>query len=253
MRCGISTALELSCSGGHGGRQRLHPPDADAHDRRFWVKAGENLQSRSDARGTANCRRACRSVESACIAACAFGGHLPGAGAWARASARGRWSPASRCCGWQAAVSAGGSSLCGTGAVAGTGARGCLPAGRPAHRAIERLWSGSAQSPGHPFTLIPLYAALVCLLPCARGCWLSAGGCVRGGAAGHLLAAAVGTAGQRPSRRGAPSTLWAAHRRLRWLPRTTGQWTVPARAAQCGGETRLARRRAHRELVAICA
>ena len=33
----------------------------DAHDRRFWVKSkGRTCKSRSDVRGTANCRRACR-------------------------------------------------------------------------------------------------------------------------------------------------------------------------------------------------
>ena len=118
----------------------------DAHDRRFWVKAGENLQ-KPVRRPWFNRlpERLQGLAESACIAACASAATFPvlvlrglSVSAWAVVSSIAvLWGAA-------AAFAGTGSSFCGTGAVAGTGTRGALPGGRPAHRAIERL-GGLAQ------------------------------------------------------------------------------------------------------------
>lgn len=93
-----------------------------------------------------------------------------------------------------AAFAGTGSGFCGAGAVAGTGARGALPGGRPAYRPIERL-GGLAQhkARGASIYFDTAYAALVCLLLCGLGVlafrWRVR---LRVALPGILLAAAVG-------------------------------------------------------------
>lgn len=119
----------------------------DAHDRRFWVKAGENLQ-KPVRRPWFNRlpERLQGLAESACIAACASAATFPvlvlrGA---ERQRVGGGLQHRGTVDGAAAAFAGTGSSFCGSGAVAGTGTRGAFPGDRPAHRPIERL-GGLAQ------------------------------------------------------------------------------------------------------------
>lgn len=119
----------------------------DARDRRFWGKAGENRQrpvrrpwySKLPKGGARSCRKRlhCR---------LRLGSYLPGAGAAGPECQRvgGGLQHRGAVDGAAAAFAGTGSGFCGAGAMAGTGAWGTLPGGRPAHRPIERL-GGLAQ------------------------------------------------------------------------------------------------------------
>ena len=125
----------------------LHPPDAGrpgqallGQSRGEPAKAGQTSVVQQIAEGGAgSCRKRlhCR----LCL-----GGYLPGTGAAGpeRQRVGGGLQHRGAVDGAAAAFAGAGSSFCGTGAMAGTGAWGTLPGGRPAHRAIERL-GGLAQ------------------------------------------------------------------------------------------------------------
>ena len=105
-----------------------------------FAKAGQTPVVQQIAEGRAGSCRECLHCRLR------LGGYLPGAGAAGpeRQRVGGGLQHRGAVDGAAAASVGVGSSLCGTGAVAGTGARGAFPGGRPAHRAIERL-GGLAQ------------------------------------------------------------------------------------------------------------
>ena len=112
----------------------------DARDRHFWgepAKAGQASVVQQIAEGRAG------SCGERLHCGLCLGGYLPGAGA-AGVECQcvgGGFQYRSAVDGAAAAFAGAGGSFCGTGAVAGTGACGTLPGGRPADRPIERLGS----------------------------------------------------------------------------------------------------------------
>lgn len=192
----------------------------DAHDRRFWVKAGENLQKPVRRPWYSKLPKGVQGlVESACIAACASAATFPvlvlrglSVSAWAVVS--------SIAVLWMVQPLL----LLGL-AVAFVG---LVPWLAPVHGVLSRaadlltgLLNGWAvwlsTKPGGSIYFDTAYAALVCLLLCGLGVlafrWRVR---LRVAVPGILLAAAVGIGlGNASAVTWCISTLWAAHRHLR--------------------------------------